>query len=147
MEERAMLAGGLGAFWPSPVLLDPRGGKPAFPLGIFIVPFDEPLIGGEMRFARGPAEYGESSPLLFWYLLMPDQSLWPPTEIGDKGPVAGPRFIVYSGVANACLDLCAGYVQLCFRLLYRIMYWSIIFRKVLNRGRWCGLVVVISRSR
>ncbi len=86
MLERAIDAGGEGTFpfW----LSGPLGGKPP----PFIIPLEPLETGGVIRFPRLFGEYGgfSSSP---WYLEMPDHSLPPPIETGDKGP--GLRFIVW----------------------------------------------------
>jgi len=80
-----MEAGGEGPLGLSPGAL---GNPPPF-----IIPFEPLDTGGDISCPRGFGEYGElsSSP---WYFEIPDHSLPPPIDTGDRGPGPGLRFIV-----------------------------------------------------
>jgi hypothetical protein len=80
-----MEAGGEGPLGLSPGAL---GNPPPF-----IVPFEPLDTGGDISCPRGFGEYGglSSSP---WYFEIPDHSLAPPIDTGDRGPGTGLRFIV-----------------------------------------------------
>ena len=60
----------------------------------FIVLFEPLEMGGEANCPRLFGEYGESVSRV-WYFEMPDHSLPPPIETGDKGPASRP-FIVFA---------------------------------------------------